>query len=191
MPHLCAQHLTVVLEKRKTQNNHKKIPPHKLVPAPAQCWSCLLRSCLRKLYHIFPLIMLLSLLAFYLRYPSQLALCEQGVGEICLYFPLPHEISLPCDGDSLGQSTSASHLIPLIYHHVSLRNRRISLSATVAPQFTPANNNKVKPGANVGDYRRTPNYYPTMWFARVPQTPFFPRATKSNAVEGKGTSKAI
>lgn len=109
-------------------------------------------ECLRKLYHIFPLIKLLSLLAFYLRYSSQLTLCEQGVGGICLYFPLPHEISLPCDGDSLGQSTCASHLIPLIYHHVSLRNRRISLSATVAPQFTPANNNKVKPGANVGDY---------------------------------------
>lgn len=100
----------------------------------------------------------LNLLTFYLRYSSQLVLCQQGVEEICLYFPLPHEISLPRDGNSLGQSTCASHLIPLIYHRVSLRKRRISLSATVAPQFTPANNNKVKSGANVGDDHGTLNY---------------------------------
>lgn len=134
------------------------------MPTPTK-WLCLLRIIilfffLNKLYQIFLLVMSLNLPTFYLWYSSQLVLCEQGVGEICLYFPLPPEISLPCDGDSLGQSTCASHLIPLIYHRVSLRNRRISLSATVAPQFAPAHNNKVKPCVNVlvlkgrvGDYR--------------------------------------
>lgn len=59
-------------------------------------------------------------------------------------FPPPPEISLLCDGDSVGQSTCASHLNPLIYHHVPLRNKGISLSATAAPEPAPANANKAK-----------------------------------------------
>lgn len=124
--------------------------------------------------------MSLNLPTFYLWYCSQLVLCEQGVGEICLDFSLPPEISLPCDGDSLGQSTCASHLIPLIYHRVSLRNRRISLSATVAPQFAPANSNKVKPRANVlglkgkvGHYRAINSWLFTTTQPCLLQNPFF------------------
>lgn len=71
-------------------------------------------------------------------------LCERGVGGIRLYFPPPPEISLLCDGDSVGQSTCASHLIPLIHHHCPLRNKGISLSVTAAPQPVPANVNKAK-----------------------------------------------
>lgn len=62
--------------------------------------------------------------------------------------PTP-EISLPRDGDSLGQSTCASLLIPLIHHRVSPRSSRISLSATAPPHFAPANNNKANARASV------------------------------------------
>lgn len=44
---------------------------------------------LNKLYQIFLLKLSLNLPTFYPWYSSQLVLCEQGVGEICLYFPLP------------------------------------------------------------------------------------------------------
>lgn len=59
-------------------------------------------------------------------------------------FSPPPEISLLCDGDSVGQSTCASHLNPLIYHRVPPRNKRISLRATAAPEPAPANANKAK-----------------------------------------------
>lgn len=95
-----------------------------------------------KILHV--LIMSLKLPTSHLSYSGQLVLCEQGVGRIGLYFPLPPEISLLCDGDSVGQSTCASHLIPLIHHRSPLRNKGISLSATAASQLVPANVNKAK-----------------------------------------------
>lgn len=168
--HLCAelQKLTVIY----TKSVFISLYQHQ--PSACVCWGFFSSG---KLYQIFLLIFSLNRPAFYLRYSSQLVLCEQGDGEICLYFPLPPEISLPCNGDSLGQSTCAFHLIPLIYHRLSLRNRRISLSATVAPQFAPANNNKEKPRANVlvlkgkvGDYR-TINI--SLFTTTLVQQPFF------------------
>lgn len=61
-----------------------------------------------------------------------------------LLFSPPPEISLLCDGNSVGHSTCASHLIPLIHHGRPLRNKRISQSVTAAPQPFPVNGNKAK-----------------------------------------------
>lgn len=57
-------------------------------------------------------------------------------------FSPPPEISLLCDGNSVGHSTCASHLIPLIHHGSSLRNKRISQCVTAAPHPLPVNGNK-------------------------------------------------
>lgn len=94
---------------------------------------------------LYFLIMSLKPAASHLFYPGQLVLCKQGVEAIGLYFPPPPEISLLCDGDSVVQSTCASHRIPLIHHRSPLRNKEISESVSAAPQPFPANVNKEKP----------------------------------------------